>query len=53
MLAQEVDAEMHQLVEVRFVTSSAAKLGDADLVGERDPDFGDENALHVKADYVH
>ena len=51
--AQEVDAEAHQLVEVGFVARGAAEFGDADLVGEGDPDFGDENALHVKADYVH
>ena len=39
----------HQLVVVRLVARRAPELGDPGLVGDVDPDLGDEHALEVEA----
>ena len=53
VLAQDAEPEAHELAVVGLVAGGAAQFGEADRVGERDPDFGDEDALDVEADDVH
>ena len=44
------DAEPHQLVVVGLVPGRAAQGLDAGALGDGDPDFGREDALHVEGD---
>jgi hypothetical protein len=53
VFAQDGEAVLHQLVVVRLVAGSAAKLRNAGARGEFDPDFGDEDAFKVEADDLH
>ncbi len=53
MLVQQVEAVAHQLVVVGFVARGARERLDSGLLGERDPDFGDEDPFEVEADDVH
>jgi hypothetical protein len=53
VLAQDVQAVLHQLVVVRLVARRAAQLGNAGALGEFDPDFGDEDTFEVEADDLH
>jgi len=49
MPVQDLQPPAHELVVVRLVARRAAQLGDAGLLGDRDPDLGREHALHVQA----
>ena len=53
LLAQQRQAEAHQLVVVGLVARGAAEGGDAGAFGEGDPDLGDEDPFQVQADDVH
>ena len=53
VLAQDVDAVLHELVVVGLVAGGALELGDASSLGELDPDLGREHAFHIQAGDVH
>ena len=53
VLAQQVEAEAHQLVVVRLVAGGAHQFGNARALGKFDPDFGDEYPFEVKTDDLH
>ena len=53
VLFQDGDAVAHELIIVRLVAGGAAQLGDAARLGEGDPDFRDQNALHIQTNNVH
>ena len=46
---ENVDAVKHQLVVVRLVTRGATQFGDAGALGDGDPDFRRQYALHVQS----
>ena len=51
--AQDAEAEPHELAVVRLVARRAPQFRHAHGVGERDPDFGDEDAFDVETHDVH
>ena len=53
VLSHEIDAKVHELVEVRFVARGAPEFGNARPFGEGNPYFGDEHPFHVKTDDCH
>ena len=53
MLPEDVQPEVHQLVVVGLVPGGAAELRDAAGLGKSDPDFGDQDAFHIKTYNIH
>ena len=47
-LVENVEPEFHEFVVIRFVARGAAQFRDAGLLGNRNPDFRRQHALHVQ-----
>lgn len=53
VLLQHAQPPVHQLVIVGLVPGGALQFRDAAGLGKRDPNLGDQHALHIQTDYVH
>ena len=50
MPVEDPNPGKHQLVIIRLVTRRAAQFGDANLFGNRNPDFWRQDAFHIECD---
>jgi len=53
LLAQQLEAELHQLVVIRLVAGGALEFGNAGTLGKFDPDFRNQNAFKIKTNDLH